>query len=111
MAACGRAVLPARSETDPPTVVAPSAVTTTGAGQAPGSMPEPPSVQVKVTVAEAALLQPAAFGAGATAAAMVGGVWSAMRASKPAALSDAVATLPAASTTWTKYSMASAAVT
>src|SRR5262249_46216486 len=70
------ALLPARSVAVPLTTCpAPSAVTVTGCGQL--AMPDPSSLQVKVTVTSV-LFQPAALGGGAALALMLGGVVSAL---------------------------------
>ncbi len=66
--------LPAWSVALPLTEAIPSVETVTGDGHA--AIPEPASVQVKVTWADAPLFQPFAFGTGATAALIVGAVLS-----------------------------------
>jgi hypothetical protein len=67
-------VLPAMSVEVPSIVCRPAVVTVTGEGQM--ATPDKLSVQVKVTVAETAVTNPLAFGAGETAAATMGGVLS-----------------------------------
>ena len=67
--------LPARSVTVRATVVIPSALTFTSAGQSPGAMPDVASLHVKCTTTDP-LFQPAAFAAGCNEATMTGGVWS-----------------------------------
>src|SRR5262245_55652930 len=69
-------MLPARSMTDRLSWCTPSLVTSTGDGQAPAAIADCASEQVKVTVAVAALCQPAALAVGSMAAVIDGAVRS-----------------------------------